>query len=153
MTRFVLTFVSVMCFLTASGMGFALPASADGEGVWNGDEVAAIATQLDELVHGIRDKIELADATADVLESRRTAAARTTLGELEKSTRQLAATLRAGASQESTQAEYERLRGLRQKLSQQSTEEGFAEPAIDLIVKARGLIVQLDGYYGIDSDA
>jgi hypothetical protein len=152
MTRFVLT-VSAMCFLTASAMAFASPASADGERVWNGDEVAAIATQLDELVRGIRDKIEFVDSTGDVLKSRRTAVARATLGKLEKSTQQLAATLRAGATRESTLAEYERLRGLRQKLSQQSTEEGFAEPAIDLIVKARGLIVQLDGYYRIDSDS
>jgi hypothetical protein len=128
----------------------ATTARADSAKAWNADEVTAIAAQLDTLVHEIRTKIEIEDAQGDALRSRRTAAARATLAELENSARQFAALLLADGTRETTQPEYERLRGFRVKLSLQATEAGFTEPVMDLIVKARDVLGQLDAYYGFE---
>ena len=139
----------VACVIAAVAIGVAAPAIAE-ERAWQGDEVTGLALELVQLVHGIRSKIELADSVADVISSRRTAAARTTLGDLEKATMQLATSLKAGSTRQATRTNYELVHTLRDKLNQQATEVGFADPAIELIVKARAILVELDAYYGIE---
>ena len=150
MPKFTLPSVAVACVVAAFGIALASPAFASEERAWEGEEVTALATRLDELVHEIGGNIQRAESVADAMESRRSAAARATLGALEKATRQLAVALAAGANREATQRDYEQVRVLRVRLSQQATEAGFADPAIDLIVKAREVMEELKAYYESD---
>lgn len=135
------------CGIAVCAIAFSAPSGAESR-PWQADVVASLAVQLDELVHGIRGRIERADAMADALSSRRTAAARATLGDLEKATLQLARSLKAGATRDATQPIYQRIRTLRADLSSQATEVGFSDPAIELIVRARDVLEELDAYYG-----